>query len=442
MLNIDLSKNSHQTWLALATGSAGLLIGLMWLANSLSFPRPTRFIPLIGSGIFSLGGAIAYSRGIKPAQKWQVDEVADITLFEIERENAMQDLDEEDDARRELDRYARKVAIETEAMQKTLPMQLQLQQMRSILYPSIQHPAGSPAPENAPPIAQYPGMPTPMQVSGSAPIAPNEFAFDFSELRNIDNYPVISVIGGMGAGKSKLLKWLSKSVFCSQEVRACDAFGRKSEWQSATIYPTPAAIYQLMVDDLAAIEKESEEYREGRSDYPERLTVLEESPDTLAELRDYQREKQQETPKPQRRDAVGRWLMKSLTFNRKLRRRAAFVSVSMSATEFIPAEHRNKAVVLFPGSAIGLAMGDVHYFKLGTSQNAKLRDQLNQHISGLKNPCLVYRNNRWFAGSLPDLDLEGNVIGTQNPVTPPAAGQVEQLESLLDLDFPEDEDDR
>jgi tRNA A37 threonylcarbamoyladenosine biosynthesis protein TsaE len=456
-MQIDLSRNSTQTYLALFGSSVGVLFSLSLLASSLSFPKPARSAPLVGAGVCALGAAVFASRGLKPAHKWRVDEAAEAALFEIERENAMQELDEEDDARRYLDQYQRRVEIETAALERTLPLQIRLQQMNQVLNPLLipvpgqfpGQPPINPTPQNG---GGYPiGQPPPLiSAPGQAPpqaYGKNPFAFDFKSLIDMDERPVIAIIGGMGAGKSKTVKYLAKHVFCSKEIRACDSFGRVQEWQGATIYPKAADIYALMQSDLDEIESESEEYRNGRSDFPERLTVLEEAPDALSELRRYNREANSKVPKNKRRDVPGDWLLKSLTYCRKLRRRAVFVSVSMSSTEFIPSEHRNKATVLFPGTAIDEAMLDTHYFRLGTAQNSKLREQLSQYAATLQNPCLVYVKGRWFVGDLPTLDLEGNpsappaAASTPPPTTAPTSIK-DQLDQLFRQDFPEGETDR
>lgn len=438
MKQVDLSTNQARTWLALACSGCGLIVAMAWLSASLSFSKPARLIPIAGSSLFALASAIVASRGMKPAQMWQVDEAAELACFEAERENALEEIEQEDDMRR----YEQRLTIEANAMQRTLPLQMQLQQMKQMLYPVM-------------PVQQIPTMPAPVQglpqtqgpIDNPAipqqPLINGIDWFDFNELKDCDMYPVIAVIGGMGAGKSKLLKWLSKHVFLSKDVRACDSFGRKSEWKMATIYPKPENIYQMMEADLEDIEIESDQYRDGKSSFPERLTILEEAPDTLSSLRKYQRSIWRSKPKNEREDVIEDWLLKALTYNRKLRRRSAFVSVSMSATEFIPAEHRNKAVTLFPGTAIDEAMTDIHYYRLGTAQNAKLRDDLRVVLSQVQNPCLIYCKGRWFPAALPALTLEGDPVGQSAP--PPQQQQpptTQQLEDLLGKDFPEGEADR
>lgn len=463
-------KTPKIVWQTLIGSGFTGLVGLILLAGASSWPRSGRLIPIIGGLLAGAGAAYVAGRGEDPAYRHQVDRIADISCFEAERENALEEIQEEDDIRRELNRYERQIQIEAEGMQRTLPLQMQLQQMKAMLtpypmayppgyvqpmgmgYPPDPNQAAPNLPPGVPAAPQYTTMPPGQPiVPGGAPAAPQGVTawFDFSRLQNIDEYPVLVVIGGMGAGKSKMLKWLNKSYFGAEDMRACDPYARSNDWPNAKQYPEAADIYTMMVEDLAAIELEKEEYRAGKSDWVERLTVIEEAPDTFLELRQHQQTKNQSLPRGARRDSVGDWLIKHFTLTRKLRRRVALVSVSMSATEFIAAEHRSKAVVLFPGTAIDEVMADTQYFKLGTIANGKLREQLRTQLAQVKNPCLIYFRGQWQAGAMPDLTLEGDIISAMDHPYPgyavppaPAESEADRLNRLLGMDFPEEESDR
>lgn len=421
-----------QSQRSLISSSGLLLSAIVGLGLSISTPKFLRVIPLAATMTLACTAASFAQKGIRPAELEAMDKAAELACAEAERENALEEIQETDDDDRELSKYERKLNIEAEAMRRTLPTQLELRQMRHILNPPQQVVVSAGQHLEQPSLNPLESSITPVGL------------FDWNGLKDVDLYPVLVVIGGMGAGKSKTVKWLAKHVLRAQ-VRACDSYGRKKEWSGATLYSDSEEALMMMANDLEAIESEKHQYQAGKSDFPERLTVLEEAPDTISELRQLNRKWLRGKNPDLKKEIIDPWLLKHFTFTRKLRRRLVAVSVSMNATEFIPAEHRSKAISLFPGTAVQEIMADTTYYKLGTRQNAQLRAELSKALTHAKNPCLIYCRGRWHVGSLPDLSLEGDpVFATtpelSQPIEPPSNAQ--KLEKLLDIEFPEEETDR
>lgn len=436
-MSADEARFLSERRAAVSFGCAIAAIAL--LGVTISTPRPWRIAPLV-LGLAAAGwGARNAQKGEIPSELWAMHKTAEMVCIEAEHENALEEIQTQDDMERELTYRERVLQMEAEAMVRTLPARLEMQKIERMLNPMpIAYPAmlagmqqqGYQSPTGQPGLEQpMQGQPVPGQADPAIayPAQPqNPLYFQWEDLKDIDRFPVVVVIGGMGAGKSKFVKWLSKHVLKAQ-IGAWDAYGRTSEWQGATLLCNAEQILDSMEQDLLDIESEASEFRGGRNEFPERVTIMEEAPDTLSELRSLNKKRIRES-RGRVRDIVGPWMLKYSTFTRKIRRRLIGVSVSMAAAEFIPQEHRSKAVAIFPGTAIGEIMADTTFYRLGTRQNEQLRAELSALLSAVKNPALVYAKGRWFAGSLPDLDLEGNPTsytpnGPQSPPPNPMAPQ-------------------
>jgi hypothetical protein len=421
-MSADEARFLSERRAAVSFGCAIAAIAL--LGVTISTPRPWRIAPLV-LGLAAAGwGARNAQKGETPSELWAMHKAAEMVCIEAEHENALEEIQTQDDMERELGYRERVLQMEAEAMVRTLPARLEMQKIERMLNPMpIAYPAmlagmqqQYQAPAGQPGLEQQLGQPpTDQPEPAIAYNGPTSAYFQWEDLKNIDKYPVVVVIGGMGAGKSKFVKWLSKHVLKAQ-IRAWDAYGRTSEWQGATLLCNAEQILDSMEQDLLDIEAEAEEFRGGRNEFPERVTIMEEAPDTLSELRSLNKKRIRES-RGRVRDIVGPWMLKYSTFTRKIRRRLIGVSVSMAAAEFIPQEHRSKAVAIFPGTAIGEIMADTTFYRLGTRQNEQLRAELSALLSAVKNPALVYAKGRWYPASLPDLDLEGNPAN-YTPSTP------------------------
>jgi hypothetical protein len=230
--------------------------------------------------------------------------------------------------------------------------------------------------------------------------------FDWSELANADTHPVLGVIGPMGGGKSRLIRWLAKGTLNTPTVKVMDIYGRQSEWAGCEVIGEHPEMLALMGADVEAIAQDVKDFRSGKqeSDFTGILTVLEEAPDTLKSLRGESKDDEK---------LVDLWIGKMTTVTRKIRRRLCIVSVKMSGADFgTGAESRDTATLIFPGDqGVSLAMKDANMLKLGRKDMGELRQQLKDSLQGIKRPALVYHQGEWFPASIPELDGAGNQIG-------------------------------
>jgi hypothetical protein len=229
--------------------------------------------------------------------------------------------------------------------------------------------------------------------------------FDWSELANGDEHPVIAIVSPMGGGKSRLAKWLARHViFPAQEVdiAAIDIYGRKKDW--STVASTPQDILELMREDLLILQTREGNYREGQDNFAPMFRIFEEAPDTLTTLSQI---------KDAQKNTLTPWLIKYTTTTRKVKARMCLISVKLAGVEIgLSAETRNDATIVFPGlKGIAKAMGDERMLKLGTKANKPLRDQLLAALDGLRHPALIFHQGAWYPAAIPELDAHGNTGG-------------------------------
>lgn len=229
--------------------------------------------------------------------------------------------------------------------------------------------------------------------------------FDWAQLADGDEHPVIAIVSPMGGGKSRLAKWLARHVIFpgrAVDIGAIDIYGRKKDW--STVVSTPEEILELMREDLVILSARESAYRAGEENFDPMFRIFEEAPDTLTTLGHV---------KDANKNTVTPWLLKYTTTTRKVKARLCLVSVKLSGAEIgVGAESRNDCTMIFPGmKGIAKAMADDRMLKLGTKNNAPIRDRLLSSFDGLRHPALVYHQGQWFPASIPDLDAHGNAAG-------------------------------
>lgn len=252
----------------------------------------------------------------------------------------------------------------------------------------------------------------------AAPVAdPPIPLFDWSALANADEHPVLGIIAPMGGGKTRLCKFLARHVLGVAEIRVNDIYARVKDWPGCPVRVEYADMVEAMKAEVGEIQADVARYRSGVSDFPGVLTVMEEGADTLLSL------------KQADEDLTAAWLQKYTTVVRKIRRRLCVVSVKLNGVDFgTGAESRNDATIVFPGSrGVAKAMTDDRVLKLGTKQNADLRERLKASLQGIQRPALIYCAGQWYPASIPDLNEQGDLIGMTQPEP---MRQLQQLELL------------
>ncbi len=259
--------------------------------------------------------------------------------------------------------------------------------------------------------------------------------FDWQALADADNHPVLGVIAPMNSGKSRLIRYLAKSVLNTPTINVYDVYGRRQEWAGCTILAEHADMVAAMAIEIRAIAQDVADYREGKQEeeFAGTLNVMEEAADTLRSLREASKDA---------KTITDLWVNKMTTLTRKIRRRLCIVSVKMNGADFgTGAESRDTATLIFPGTqGVALAMKDASMLKLGRKDNGALREQLKASLQGVKRPALVYHAGEWFPAMLPELDGAGNRIGGAAPAptlsasatAPPAPGPEPNVRASLD----------
>ncbi|MEP0918973.1 hypothetical protein NC981_19250 [Leptolyngbya sp. DQ-M1] len=251
---------------------------------------------------------------------------------------------------------------------------------------------------NAPTVALAPSEPEPVEL---LPL------FDWTELSDADEHPILGIVSPMGGGKSRLARYLARYILFpgqNPEISVFDIYARQDDWQGCSIVTEHEEMIEAMGADLDVIATRLQEYRAGKNDFVGVFRVVEEGADTFKTLQAMSKDAQK---------TVDSWVSKFTTVTRKIKARMCIVSVKLSGADFgTGAESRNDATIIFPGlKGIAKAMTDDRIFKLGAKQNKELREQLKASLAGVKRPALVYSQGRWFPASVPDLDANGNPIG-------------------------------
>ena len=240
--------------------------------------------------------------------------------------------------------------------------------------------------------------------------APNPGLFDFNSLRTEpDNYTGFAIVGDMGTGKTRLIKYLARNILTTGRMSVMDIYARNHDWQGAAVLTTVDDFLPEMVNELEQIDKLTEAYRNGQTVFHPHLFVVEEAADTLSEASDQGRGEAK---------IVARWLSKYLTITRKIGKRLCLVSVNIKdLTDAIgSAEKRNSMVFIFPGrAAIAKAMTDTYIFKLGTAENRELREKLEKSIALIKRPALIQHRGQWWVAEIPEVNEDGSRMDGSSP---------------------------
>jgi hypothetical protein len=204
--------------------------------------------------------------------------------------------------------------------------------------------------------------------------------FDWSALADADEHPVLGIVSPMGGGKTRLCKFLARHVLGVAHINVFDIFARTKDWQGSTVLVEHADMLEGMKLELEDIKADVKSFREGKSDFSGVLTVVEEGADTLMAL------------KQENEERAKAWLQKYTTVTRKIRRRLCLVSVKLNGVDFgTGAESRDDATIIFPGKkGVSKAMNDDRILRLGTKQNAELRELLKASLEGVSRPALVF----------------------------------------------------
>jgi hypothetical protein len=238
--------------------------------------------------------------------------------------------------------------------------------------------------------------------------------FDWSDLVDPDKYPTICFFAPMGGGKSTLMQWVAKHVVGAQSGKVFDP--HCNEWGPwLEVVTDGKAIYQAMAADLDLVDELRRLPAADKKALAQQVRILDEAPDTLAEVKLLDSRDQQVVP---------RWTTKMTTFVRKLRIRTLVGAVTIAADDLgISASKRNTMTVIFPGVAgIELAASDRTFYCLGTKENRDLRNQLLESLKGVKRPALVYCRGNWFPAEVPELTEDGDPVGGMAIAARPSSG--------------------
>jgi hypothetical protein len=249
----------------------------------------------------------------------------------------------------------------------------------------------------------------PASPAGNSPAQKSGF-FDFNSLRTEpDNYTGFAIVGDMGTGKTRLIKYLARNILTTGRMSVMDIYARNDDWQGASVLTTVDSFLCEAANELDEIDVLTEAYRSGQTVFHPHLFVVEEAADTLSEASDRGRVESK---------IVARWLSKYLTITRKIGKRLCLVSVNIKdLTDAIgSAEKRNSMVFVFPGkAAIAKAMTDIYIFKLGTSENREQREKLEKAIASIKRPALVQHRGQWWAAEIPEVNEDGSLMNGSSP---------------------------
>lgn len=238
--------------------------------------------------------------------------------------------------------------------------------------------------------------------------------FDWTQLVDPDRYPTICCFAPMGGGKSTLMQWLGRHIIGAKSGTVFDS--HCNEWGEWLEVKTDfQEMYAAMGADLELVDQLRRLSTNEKKALPQQVRILDEAPDTLAELKALE---------PKGGDVVGGWVRKMTTFVRKLKIRTLVGAVTIAADDLgISASKRNTMTVIFPGVAgIELAASDRTFYCLGTKENRALRDQLIDSLKGVKRPALVYCRGNWFPAEVPELTEDGDPVGGMAIAARPSSG--------------------
>lgn len=274
---------------------------------------------------------------------------------------------------------ANQEALEVEAQRVAVALERQAQAQQS-----------QSTPTEAPVIEATVASPSPSQPEGF---------FDWNELKNADQHPVLGVVGPMGSGKTRVAKWLSRHVI-EASLKVFDIYASKDDWGNAEVHSDFEVMASEMERDVDLIKNLVDQYRQGKRDFSPVVVIMEEAAATTTVLRSANKK------------LYDVWNLYYRTVTRKIKRRIMTLSVELNAQVFgTSAESRDCATIIFPGKpGVAKALEDTDYFGLGAKQNIELRESLEQQLKGIDRPALVYVRGQWFPASIPSLSEQGDVV--------------------------------
>lgn len=235
-------------------------------------------------------------------------------------------------------------------------------------------------------------------VASPSPSQPEGF-FDWNELKNADQHPVLGVVGPMGSGKTRVAKWLSRHVI-EASLKVFDIYAAEGDWGNAEVHSDFELMAVEMTKDVDLIKNLVGQYRQGKRDFSPVVVIMEEAAATTTVLRSANKK------------LYDVWNLYYRTVTRKIKRRIMTLSVELNAQVFgTSAESRDCATIIFPGKpGVAKALEDTDYFGLGAKQNIELRESLEQQLKDIERPALVYVRGQWFPASIPSLSEQGDVV--------------------------------
>lgn len=235
-------------------------------------------------------------------------------------------------------------------------------------------------------------------VASPSPSQPEGF-FDWNELKNADQHPVLGVVGPMGSGKTRVAKWLSRHVI-EASLKVFDIYAAEGDWGNAEVHSDFELMEVEMGRDVEIIKNLVGQYRQGKRDFSPVVVIMEEAAATTTVLRSANKK------------LYDVWNLYYRTVTRKIKRRIMTLSVELNAQVFgTSAESRDCATIIFPGKpGVAKALEDTDYFGLGTKQSTELRESLQAKLQDIERPALVYVRGEWFPASIPSLSEQGDIV--------------------------------
>lgn len=263
--------------------------------------------------------------------------------------------------------------------------------------------------------------------------------FNWQDLADADQHPVLALVGGMGAGKTRLAKYIARHVLGRPgeaiDAIAFDLYADNAAWEGFRCIYDHGQMVRQMAMDLELLSNRAAAYRQGQRDFTPVFRAFDESKFSIPQIRKLGKAEAQ---------TLESWQDQYGSVTRKIRARVCYLNTSLTADALgMSADDRGDVTIIFPGEkGIAKAMQDSRMLKLGTRANGPLRQQLTAALSQIPEgarPALVFHDGRWFPAAVPQLDEHGNPPGVAVGVSPRAITTHddepwERLERLLTVD--------
>jgi transcriptional regulator with XRE-family HTH domain len=218
---------------------------------------------------------------------------------------------------------------------------------------------------------------------------------EFYPLETVSRENHTAVVGESGSGKSLLTKYLIHSYFRDAHVRVYDSDAAPWEWGALDVAGRAGdytAIAQSMAEDIAELRRRTALYGEGREFGGEVVRVIEEYPNTAAELA----EMLEFSDLPKEIGLV--WLRRLLRRGRKYRMKVFAVAQEFEVNAWKIAGEgglRRAFTVLYLGASAYQAISNI--------KDKAQREQLREYFDSVPYPCLVDVKGRFYPAQIPDL---------------------------------------